>query len=148
MTIQGRIGISMVPPGPPYTYLGVAFGLISGVRILADSNPVPIVALAMLASHCVECSLKAYLSRDGSDAVLRDPKVRHDLVALWDMARSAGLSVGEPPAWVVTLGAVHGAPYYLRYQTGVHGISVPSAEPMATELEGLLKLIHRSVRGG
>lgn len=149
MTLQGSIGLSMVPPGPPDSYLGVAFAVVKAVRVLADTRPTPSIPLAMLAAHCLECALKAYLSKDGSDAIVRGVNVRHDLGALWSMAQVAGLAVAAPPpAWVLMLGDVHGAPYYLRYLTGVHGLSLPPAEPMATELEAVLQLVRRGIRGG
>jgi hypothetical protein len=141
----------IVPPAPPYTFLGVAHSMIKGVRTLADASPTSALALALVAAHVLECVLKAYLSRGGDDsAVRRDPNVRHNLAELWVRAHEQGLSgPTEMPAWVTTLSQVHGSPhYYLRYSTGVHGIMLPSAEPMATELQALLSHVQTLVTQG
>lgn len=146
-TGSATINVSIVPPSPPDTYLGVAHGMIRGVTVLADASPTPHLALAFVAAHVLECSLKAYLSRGGDDTTVRAPGLRHNLVALWALAHSQGLSVPPtPPGWVTQLGSVHGSPYYLRYSTGVHSFSLPMPEPMATELKLLLDLVQQSVR--
>ena len=122
--------------------------MIRGVRVLADASPVPSLALSLVAAHVLECTLKAYLSRDGSDSCVKDdPKVRHDLGALWSMANKQGLGITlPPPQWVQTLSHIHNSPYYLRYSTGIHGISTPGPEPMTTELQSLLDLVQTAVR--
>jgi len=139
--------LRIAPPAPPQTYLGAAHSMIKGVRALADASPTPLLALALVAAHVLECSLKAYLSRDGNDSSVKDdPKVRHNLSALWSMAHLQGLDItSSMPSWAVTLSRGHAAPYFLRYSTGVHGISLPSAEPMATELQTLLDLVQHTV---
>ena len=70
---------TIVPAAPPHTYFGVAQSLLPGVKILAVASPCPALALALVSAHILECLLKAYLSRDGSDAALKNPAVRHDL---------------------------------------------------------------------
>lgn len=134
---------TVAPPGPPHTYFGAAQSFMPGVRVLASASPVPASALAFLCSHVLECLLKAYLSRDGSDAGLRDPDIRHNLVALWERANAEGLRIqNAPPAWVVRLSGLHNSPYYLRYSTGVHGIVTPGVEPMASELAALVEVVQ------
>jgi len=115
---------------------------------LAAATPVPAPALAFLCSHILECLLKAYLSRDGSDARLKDDsKLRHDLNALWELAFVEGLPIEKsPPTWVNTLSNLHKSPYYLRYSTGVHGIVTPGAEPMTSELAALVELAGQQLR--
>jgi len=139
--------LRMVRPVPPHTYLGVAHSMVRGIRALADASPVPGLALALVAGHVLECTLKAYLSRDGDDsAVKHDPKVRHNLARLWSMANTQGLRIpSEMPSWATTLNQGHDSPYYLRYSDGVHGIALPSAEPMASELQALLNLVQSVV---
>lgn len=125
--------VTIAPAAPPHTYFGVAQSLMPGVKILAAASPPPALALALLCSHVLECLLKAYLSRDGSDAALKEPNIRHDLNALWALAFAQGLCVQEsPPAWADCLSGLHKSPYYLRYSTGVHGIVSPGAEPMTS----------------
>ena len=113
--------------------------MLPGVRILADASPLPALPLAMISAHVLECILKAYLSRSGDDRRLRQSDVRHNLEALWSLARADGLNVqSQPPQWVAGLSQLHDSPYYLRYSTGVHGIVSPAPEPMATELAALI----------
>jgi hypothetical protein len=138
---------TIAPAGPPHTYFGVAQSMMSGVKVLATASPPPALALALVAAHCLECVLKAYLSRDGSDAALRKPNVRHDLNTLWAMAFAQGLEVQESPSsWVDCLSGLHKRPYYLRYSTGVHGIVSPGAEPMTSELAALLEIVREKLR--
>ncbi len=113
--------------------------MLPGVRILADASPLPALPLAMISAHVLECILKAYLSKSGDDRRLRQSDVRHNLEALWSLARADGLNIQiQPPQWVADLSQLHDSPYYLRYSTGVHGIVVPAPEPMATELAALI----------
>ena len=155
MTMQPIIGTASITeeddviaaPAPPHTYFGVAQSMMPGVTILAAASPAPPLALCLVAAHVLECLLKAYLSRDGSDADVRDAKVRHDLSALWGMAFAQGLPVPQsPPAWVDCLSGLHKHPYYLRYSTGVHGIVSPAPEPMASELRALLETVRGQLR--
>lgn len=137
----------VVSPAPPHTYFGVAQSLMPGVRVLAAASPPPAHALALVAAHVVECLLKAYLSRDGSDDGLRNQKIYHDLKALWEMAYTRGLRVPKSPySWVDCLSGLHKNPYYLRYSTGVHGIVLPSAEPMTSELAALLEVVQEQLK--
>lgn len=141
--------LRLLPPAPPHTYLGVAYSLINGVRVLADASPTTSRALALVSAHVLECTLKAYISRDGSDSVIKASDLRHNLVGLWSLAHERGLQISStPPSWVTTLGQTHGSPYHLRYSTGVHGISMPSPEPMATELQSLLDLVQATISQG
>ncbi len=152
--IVGRLSVTnqpdiVVPAGPPQTYFGVAQNLMPGVRVLAAETQPPIYALALLAAHALECILKVYLSRDGSDAEFKKPDVYHDLKALWEMAFKQGLCVPElAPCWVDCLSILHNRPYYLRYSTGVHGIILPRAEPMTSELTELLEVVRKQLKFG
>ena len=139
----GSIEITVLPPGPPRTYLGVADGLMPGIRILGDASPVPALPLTMLCAHALECILKAYLSRSGDDSCVRKADVRHNLNKLWSMARDAGLDLpADLPQWVSLLGNLHGRPYYLRYSTGVHGLVLPPQAQMVVDLSELLNAVR------
>ena len=131
--------VRVLPPTPPDAYFGVAADLLTGIQVLATAS-VPVgLSLSMLCAHALECILKAYLSRDGNDSRLKELNVRHNLLALWFLARAEGLDIpATPPSWVSCLSGLHEAPYYLRYSTGVHGIVMPSQQPMVEELEALL----------
>ena len=138
------------PAGPPHTYQGIAFAMLPGARILADASPLPALPLAMVSAHVLECTLKAYLSRTGDDRKVRAnkcPNVRHNLNALWTLAHSDGLNIqSQPPQWVACLSQLHDSPYFLRYSTGVHGMSTPAPEPMTTELAALVEQVQRQLR--
>ena len=137
----------IAPAAPPHTYFGVAQSLMPGVKVLAGASPSPALALALVAAHVLECLLKAYLSKDGSDVAVKDQNVRHNLNALWAMAFKQGLRVQElPPSWVDCLSGLHKSPYYLRYSTSIHGIVSPGAEPMASELAALLEVVREQLR--
>jgi hypothetical protein len=138
--------VRIAPAVPPYTYLGIAQSMIGGVKILADASPSSALALSLVAAHVLECTLKAYLSRDGDDTKLRAQSVRHNLNTLWGMAHADGLSIPQAPLnWVDNLSRLHDHPYYLRYSTGKHGILSPSAEPMSSELSSLITLVQNSL---
>lgn len=137
----------IAPAAPPYTYFGVAESMLPGVKALANARQPCALALALVAAHVLECLLKAYLSRGGSDEAVKTPEVRHDLNALWAMAFAQGLRVPQsPPAWADCLSGLHNRPYYLRYSTGVHSIASPAAEPMTTELNVLLETVRQQLR--
>ena len=150
--ITGTVSImedpdTIAPPGPPHTYFGVAQSMMPGVKILAEVSPTPALALSIVAAHVLECLLKAYLSRDGSDAAVKKPRVRHNLNALWALAYTNGLLIPEsPPSWVNCLSGLHKSPYYLRYSTGVHGIVSPGSEPMSSELAALLDVVRKQLK--
>lgn len=138
--------IQVVPAGPPRTYQGIAWTMLPGVRVLADASPLPALPLAMVSAHVLECTLKAYLSRSGNDKRVKEKDIRHNLAALWTLACSEGLQVQvEPPQWVTCLSKLHDTPYFLRYSTGVHGMSTPAPEPMATELAALVEQVERQL---
>ena len=132
--------ITIAPAAPPDTYFGVAVGMMPGVKVLAAASPPPALALALVAAHVLECLLKAYLSKGGSNHGL----YHHNLNLLWKEAFEGGLQVQKtPPGWVDCLSRLHKTPFRLRYSEGVHGVVLPSAEPMATELADLLNLVRR-----
>jgi hypothetical protein len=135
----------VAPPGPPHTYFGVAQQLLPAIRTLANP-PVSAWALALLSAHALECLLKAYLSRDGSDDRLRHQQIRHNLDALWRQAASEGLAVPvDPPDWAVRLSELHNTPYYLRYSTGINGIPTPPPALMASELAALIEVVRATL---
>jgi hypothetical protein len=135
------------PASPPETYFRVAQSIMPGVKVLAAASPPALLALALVSAHTLECLLKAYLSRDGSDKKLQKANICHNINGLWVMAFAEGLHIlASPPGWVDSLSFIHGRPYYLRYSTGVRGILLPSAEPMASELAALLEVVREQLR--
>ena len=132
---------------PPHTYLGVARAILPGIKRLTEPEPESPISIALLAAHALECLLKAFLSRDGSDARLRKHDIRHNLVALWSLAVEEGLPIAkQPPYWVDKLGALHRKPYYLRYAEGINGIVLPPLRSIPAEFDILLSLVQQVVQ--
>jgi hypothetical protein len=46
--------------------------------------------ITLICAHTLECALKAFLSRGGDDARLKNPKLRHNLEELWRLAAAEG----------------------------------------------------------
>jgi hypothetical protein len=136
-------GIAVAGPAPPHSYVGVAQNLVEGIKVLVAAESPPPVALAMLCAHALECSLKAYLSRDGNDARLMNPAIRHNIGALWALASREGLAVPEiAPPWVCGLSDLHDKPYDLRYATRFQFLVLPAAGLMAAGVTDLLQLVR------
>lgn len=130
----------------------VARDLLQGVEALATLPNVSARSCALIAAQALECSLKAFLWHKGKENEIQKPNVRHNLVALWNMAyEEKGLSIPEvPPDWVTILSSGHGPNFYFRYQKGegktiVHGGQTPALIPMAGELKNLIEMVERAV---
>lgn len=154
--IVGTINIVQAPnviggSSPPHTYLGMSRQMLHGVRPLADAGSEASIPLAFVVAQAAECALKAYLSRTGDDKRLKAPALRHDLKALWELAESEGLQWpgGCAPDWLLHLSGVHGGPsYFIRYATGVNGLVLPGAQPMATEIASLVDHVAKRLFRG
>ena len=131
-------------------YLVVANDLLQGVMVLSNETHMPPRSCAMLAAHALECALKAYLWQVGRNVEIQNPKTRHDLIALWNLAHAEGLAISEsPPVWCAVLSVGHGPNFYFRYQVGegrnlVHGGQTPELVSMFAELGEIVKLVERS----
>jgi hypothetical protein len=140
-------GATIAPAGPPHTYLGVARSMLPGALLLAQSPTASPLALSLVSAHVAECALKAFLSRDGSDAAVKSSTIRHNLSSLWEAAHDQGLAVSMPlPSWLIQLSGVHDSPYQMRYSTGVHGLVLPNAETMAEGVQSLVSTIEAALR--
>jgi hypothetical protein len=139
----------LMPPAAPYTFLGVAESFLNGIRPLANHGIESTMPLALVCAHTLECILKAYISRDGTPATaLKARKFNHDLKALWNDAHSAGLKIPAAlPDWADNLARLHNAPYHLRYAEGIHIITTPAAEPMASEIGAIVTMVRREIVG-
>ncbi len=93
--------VTIAPASPPHTYFGVAESMMSGVNALAAASPPSLLALALVAAHVLECLLKAYLSRNGSDAPLK--KQLSATISMpcgpWLSRRVSKSSRHHPPGW-------------------------------------------------
>lgn len=149
--IEGKISaqldpVIVQPAEPPYTYFGIAQNLFVGVQVMTSATSIPSHALSLVAAHTLECLLKAFLSKNGPDKELRGPKIRHNLLALWEKAVGEGLpSNMPPPEWVERLSQLHDRPYQLRYSEGVHGLVLPDPKEMADGIEELLELVQKNL---
>jgi hypothetical protein len=77
-----RPAAAIMPAGPPYSYLGVAQGLLASIRVLASATPMPGLTLAIVCAQALKRALKAFLSRDGKNARLRPAAIRHNIEEL------------------------------------------------------------------
>ena len=139
-------------------YLIVARDLLQGVHALSTILGIPSRACELIASHALECALKAFLWHRGKKEEIRKPKVQHDLIALWDMVfKEKVFNIPEtPPNWVQILSRVHGRNYYFRYQTGekyqtckpviVHMAQTLALIPMAEELSKIIEMVENDIK--
>jgi hypothetical protein len=138
---------AIAAPGPPHNYIGVARAVGEGVALLAKFNPRTSIPVCLLAAHQAECLLKAFLTRNGSDAAVRAPDIMHNLEKLWAAAASDGLGACVlPPPWLTRLSDLHNRPYHLRYSTGVHGIVAPPVAEMVAGLAALSEAVESGLR--
>jgi hypothetical protein len=142
------LSITIDPPRPPHTYLGVAESILPGIQVLASQTRPPAIPATLLAAHMLECLLKAYLSRNGDDKRLLVGDMRHNIAALWQLASREGINLpAQLPTWASTLSHLHDRPFYLRYSTGVNGVVTPPIPVLARELENMLKEVSSQIRG-
>jgi hypothetical protein len=134
-------------------YMIVARELLQGVEVLSTLPNVSPRSCALIAAHALECALKAFLWHKGKKTEIQRLNVRHDLVALWNMAYKEGLSIPQvPPDWCTILSSGHGPNFYFRYQEGqgktvVHGGQTPALIPMAVGLKKLIEMVGLAVKG-
>ncbi len=143
----------MVPPSYLDAYMVVARDLLQGVEVLSEFNKIRPRSCALIAAHSLECALKAFLWHKGKKKVIREPKVQHNLIALWDLSYKEGdLCIPEsPPDWVETLSLAHGPNYYFRYQEGenktiVNGGVTPALAPMASALKEIVSKVDNAIK--
>ena len=134
-------------------YMIVARDLLQGVEALSTIQNIPPRSCALIAAHALECALKAFLWHKGKSREINLPRIRHDLVELWNMAgKESGLTIApEPPVWVTILKSGHGPDFYFRYQQGesktvVHGGQTPALIPMASDLKALIEVIEIAIQ--
>lgn len=144
----------MCQPTEGEGYMVVARDLLQGVEALSTLQNISPRGCALIAAQALECVLKAFLWHKGKKAEIREPKVRHDLVALWDMAyKENTLCIKEvPPDWCKILSVGHGPNFYFRYQEGksktvVHSGQTPSLIPMTIELKKLIEMVALAIKG-
>lgn len=147
--------LKWVQPDEGEGYLVVARDLFKGVEALSTAIHIPPRACALIASHALECTLKAYLLHKGKRSELKKREIRHNIQALWNLVyREQTLGIPEqPPDWVQILGDGHGPNFYFRYQEGenktiVNGGQTPALVPMTDGLRKLLEQVELSTNVG
>lgn len=128
------------------TYLEEARGLNEAVAILCSARAeATLYSIGILAAHCLELALKAYLSHAGCDE--RDLKsIGHDLVMAWERCKESGLGLKELPYWVQVLNYSHANPYYFRYPQENHKVAVPSIDELSKDIDSVIGLISSAMR--
>ena len=154
ISVNGKLSpLCMDNPTEGEGYIIVARDLLQGVEALSPIKNIHPRSCALIAAHALECILKAYLWHRGKKEEIVKHDVRHDIVALWNMAykeKTLGIPKAEPD-WVNILGLGHRRRYYLRYQKGeqgvVHGGQYPELIPMAAELRKLYEMVEPAIKG-
>lgn len=149
---KANIKLRMDPPTHLYAYIIVTRDLLQGVEALSNVK-IHHRSCALLAAHALECALKAFLWHKNKTEEIRKPKVRHNLIALWDMSyNEKTLNIPKnPPDWVRILSEGHGPNFYFRYQEGkqktvVNGGQTPALIPMTNALKELVKEIEIAIK--
>lgn len=128
------------------TYLEEARGLNKAVAILCSARvEATLYSIGILAAHCLELALKAYLLHAGYGE--RDLKsIGHDLNMAWECCKESGLALKELPYWVKLLNYSHANPYFFRYPRENHNVAVPSTDELSKDIDSVLDLISSAMR--
>lgn len=123
------------------TYLQEARGLNEAVAILCRARAEPtLYGIGILAAHCLELALKAYLLHAGrAEEDLRT--IGHDLAKAWDCCRESGLPLNSLPYWVQVLNYSHANPYFFRYPRNDCKVAIPDTDELSNDLRSVLSLI-------
>jgi hypothetical protein len=133
------------PPRSPvsaHSLLAGARELSAAVATLVQNARGSARAMALLAAHCVELSLKSFLLSCGWSEDDLQNKLGHDLIKAWSAAREAGLSLdAEPPYWCQLLQTVHDRPYFGRYPPANSGLVTPNPGELQARITELIALV-------
>lgn len=128
-------------------YMASANGLLPSLKLLASSGSEHLRACALVGGNLLECALKAFLTKKVEANALKEPKIRHNLEALWRMSVENNLPIdAAPPPWCVVLNSRHGGQkFHLRYQAEVHGLKFPHPSDMIDELPKVLAVVEQAL---
>lgn len=128
------------------TYLDEARGLNEAVAILCRARAeATLYAIGILAAHCLELALKAYLLHVGCDE--RDLKdIGHNLDEAWERCKESGLALQKLPYWVRVLNYSHANPYFFRYPSDCHKVAIPGTDDLPKDIDSVLELISSAMR--
>lgn len=128
------------------TYLEEAENLCLAVKTLCEARRgETLYAIGILASHCLELALKAYLLHIGQkEKELK--KIGHDINHAWNECVKSGLPLEELPYWVQVLSYSYANPYFFRYPRGDHNVAVPNTDELPNDIEAVLHSIKTAMR--
>jgi hypothetical protein len=129
-----------------HAYLTTATGLMPGATVLAAAPPESAWAFALIAGQILECSLKAFLSKDGVPEKVLQSSFRHDLSALWVEAINRRLPIGAMPQWAETLHSLHSGPHFhVRYPETLNALVFPDPRLTESELRNLVHTVRKAL---
>lgn len=137
-------------PLSPTTLLRGARDFHASLCVLAAGPRPPAAVTDLLAAHCVEIGLKAFLLQIGeSEEGLKC--VGHNLEKAWRRAQKGGLAVAaDPPQWCRTLSSAQDWRFLARYPRVNSGIVAPAMADLVRDIDNLLDEVSREIvsRGG
>ena len=99
------------------------------------------MALGLLAGHCIEATLKAYLAEKGlGEDVLK--RIGHELEAAWHACAENGLQINlRPPSWLLELNYSH-SKFRYRYPPIATNPWVPNPEKFIDTMAFLIDQVR------
>jgi hypothetical protein len=127
-------------------YLEEAHGLNDAVAILCNARAeATLYSIGILAAHCLELALKAYLLHAGrAEGDLK--AIGHDLGKAWDCCKDSGLALKELPYWVQVLNYSHASPYFFRYPREDQKVAIPDTDELSKDIRSVLELISSTMK--
>lgn len=129
----------------PTSFIRCARDYHKTLQLLETGTEPPSTAVTLLAGHCLEVGLKAFLFQVGWE----EKKVRalqHDLDNAWEGARREGLNLASDlPWWFEALASAHRPPYFSRYPKDNQGIVRPPLPQLISELGKVLDKISEEI---
>ncbi|GAX59616.1 hypothetical protein SCALIN_C04_0104 [Candidatus Scalindua japonica] len=89
--------MSINQPTEKNGYMIVSCDLFQGIKALSGLPNIHPRNCVLIAAHSLECTLKAFLQHKGKKEELNNPKNRHNLRKLWNMAHNDGLNIPDEP---------------------------------------------------
>ena len=133
----------MMPPSvTPSNFLAAAKTILRAMHVLVADGSLSLAA-NLLGAHCLEISLKAFLSSHQFPEKGLRTEIGHDLQKAWTLSVDRGLPLDKtPPHWCELLAACHSHPYRLRYPSSNAVLVLPSQETLLQEMEKVISLVE------
>jgi len=119
---------------------------LTGLNKLCEepkSNLVPPIGL--LASHCIELALKAYLIHIGyNETQIKD--LGHNLSKAWDEAKSKGLKISSNHKFTVDILSIHhDRPFWYRYPEEKIGVGITEISVLYDDVKAIYEAVEASI---